>query len=98
MIRFITRKANHPNIVQVISIHISKQSELSIVMEFMDGGNLKDLLREDKQGKGKEFTVRFIEDIGSAIEHLHSLGIMHRDVKPENIFVSITYFVSTNNV
>lgn len=82
------RKANHPNIVQVISIHISKQSELSIVMEFMDGGNLKDLLREDKQGKEKEFTVRFIEDIGSAIEHLHSLGIMHRDVKPENIFLS----------
>ncbi|CAH3188203.1 unnamed protein product [Porites lobata] len=82
------RKANHPNIVQVISIHISKKSELSIVMEFMAGGNLKDLLRENKQGMGKEFTVTFIEDIGSAIEHLHSLGVMHRDVKPENIFLS----------
>ena len=57
-------------------------------MEFMAGGNLKDLLRENKQGMGKEFTVTFIEDIGSAIEHLHSLGVMHRDVKPENIFVS----------
>lgn len=54
----------------------------------MAGGNLKDLLRENKQGMGKEFTVTFIEDIGSAIEHLHSLGVMHRDVKPENIFVS----------
>lgn len=58
------------------------------MMEFMAGGNLKDLLRENKQGMGKEFTVTFIEDIGSAIEHLHSLGVMHRDVKPENIFVS----------
>ena len=58
------------------------------MMEFMAGGNLKDLLRENKQGMGKEFTVIFIEDIGSAIEHLHSLGVMHRDVKPENIFVS----------
>ena len=57
-------------------------------MEFMAGGNLKDLLRENKQGMAKEFTVIFIEDIGSAIEHLHSLGVMHRDVKPENIFVS----------
>ena len=58
------------------------------MMEFMAGGNLKDLLRENKQGMGKEFTVTFIEDIGSAIEHLHSLGVMHRDVKPENILVS----------
>ena len=58
------------------------------MMEFMAGGNLKDLLRENKQGMGKKFTVTFIEDIGSAIEHLHSLGVMHRDVKPENIFVS----------
>ncbi|XP_073233665.1 uncharacterized protein [Porites lutea] len=85
------RKANHPNIVQVISIHISKKSELSIVMEFMAGGNLKDLLRENKQGMGKEFTVTFIKDIGSAIEHLHSLEVMHRDVKPENIFVSTSF-------
>ena len=58
------------------------------MMEFMAGGNLKDLLRENKHGMGKEFTVTFIEDIGSAIEHLHSLEVMHRDVKPENIFVS----------
>ena len=58
------------------------------MMEFMAGGNLKDLLKKNKQGMEKEFTVTFIEDIGSAIEHLHSLGVMHRDVKPENIFVS----------
>ena len=80
------RKANHPKIVEVISIHISKQNELSIVMEFMAGGNLKDLLKAERKGQGKELMVRFIEDIGSAIEHLHSLDVMHRDVKPENIY------------
>ena len=63
------------------------------MMEFMAGGNLKDLLRKEKQGQGKEFTISFIEDIGSAIQHLHSLGAMHRDVKPENIFVSISSFL-----
>ncbi|XP_068708228.1 uncharacterized protein [Montipora foliosa] len=81
------KQANHPRIVEVISIYISKKNELSIVMEFMAGGNLKDYLKEHG-GQGKIFTVRFIEDIGSAIDHLHSLDIMHRDVKPENIFLS----------
>ena len=73
--------------MQVIEC-ISIQNQLAIVMEFMAGGNLKVLLEKHKDGgQGKEFTVRFTEDIGSALEHLHSLNIIHRDVKPENIFV-----------
>lgn len=80
------REAKHPKIVEVIAC-IAIQNQMAIVMEFMAGGNLKALLEKHHgQGQGKEFTVRFIE-IGSAIEHLHSLNIIHRDVKPENIFV-----------
>ena len=60
-------------------------------MEFMDGDNLgKYLQRTPGRGKNKEFTIRFLEDIGSAIAHLHSLKLIHRDVKPENIMVNIT--------
>lgn len=81
------REAKHPKIVEVIEC-ISIQNQLAIVMEFMAGGNLKVLLEKHHDGgQGKDFTVRFTEDIGSAIEHLHSLNIIHRDVKPENIFV-----------
>ena len=67
---------------------ITIQNQLAIVMEFMAGGNLKVFLGKGKRGHGKEFTLRFIEDIGSAVEHLHLRGITHRDIKPENIFVS----------
>ena len=71
-------------VIQCISI----QNQPAIVMEFMAGGNLKELLEKNQgRGQGKDVTLRFTEDIGSALEHLHSLNIMHRDVKPENILV-----------
>ena len=83
----LVREAKHPKIVEVIEC-ISIQNQLAIVMEFMAGGNLKVLLdKNEGRGQGKEFTLTFTEDIGSALEHLHSLNIIHRDVKPENIFV-----------
>lgn len=65
-------------------------NNLAIVMELVLGGNLKQFLKKDlKAAEKKEFTVRFVEHIGSAIEHLHSLDIIHRDVKPDNILVSM---------
>ena len=88
------REAKHPNIVKIFEC-ISIQNQLAIVMEFMAGGNLKAYLEKNYgTGQGKDFTIRFTEDIGSAIEHLHSLNIMHRDVKPDNIFVSVIISLS----
>ncbi|XP_044172563.1 uncharacterized protein LOC114963820 isoform X2 [Acropora millepora] len=81
-------KAKHPNIVGVIGC-LAIDNNLAIVMELVMGGNLKQFLKNDLHGAGKkEFTVRFVEHIGSAIEHLHSLDIIHRDVKPDNILLS----------
>ncbi|XP_015766245.1 PREDICTED: tyrosine-protein kinase Fer-like isoform X3 [Acropora digitifera] len=81
-------KAKHPNIVGVIGC-LAIDNNLAIVMELVLGGNLKQFLKKDlKAAEKKEFTVRFVEHIGSAIEHLHSLDIIHRDVKPDNILLS----------
>ncbi|XP_044172270.1 uncharacterized protein LOC122956650 [Acropora millepora] len=81
-------KAKHPNIVSIIDCQLI-DSHLAIVMELVKGGNLKQFLRKDlKVAEKKEFTVRFVEHIGSAIAHLHSLEIIHRDVKPDNILLS----------
>lgn len=90
-VMLVCREARHPKIVEVIEC-ITIQNQLAIVMEFMAGGNLKVFLGKGKRGQGKEFTLRFIEDIGSAVEHLHSQGFTHRDIKPENIFVSKSSF------
>ncbi|CAH3127815.1 unnamed protein product [Pocillopora meandrina] len=51
-------------------------------MEFMEGGTLKAYLEKNHgDGQGKDFSVRFLEDIGSAIEHLHSLNIIFVSLK-----------------
>ncbi|PFX18639.1 Serine/threonine-protein kinase Nek6 [Stylophora pistillata] len=87
------REAKHPKLVKVLD-WIFIPNQLAIVMEFMAAGDLKAYLEKYYgTGQGIDFTIRFIEDIGSAIEHLHSLNIMHRDVKPENIFLSADHTV-----
>ena len=88
---YFNSKAKHPNIVGIIDCQ-PIENNLAIVMELVNGGNLKEFLKKDLLTDGaekKEFTVRFVEHIGSAIEHLHSLNIIHRDVKPDNILVSM---------
>ncbi|XP_015774992.1 PREDICTED: uncharacterized protein LOC107353184 [Acropora digitifera] len=85
---YLLSKAKHPNIVGVIGC-LAIDNNLAIVMELVLGGNLKQFLKKDlKVAEKKEFTVRFVEHIGSAIEYLHSLNIIHRDVKPDSILLS----------
>ena len=86
---YFDRVAKHTNIVGIIECQLI-ENNLAIVMELVNGGNLKQFLKNDLHGaEKKEFTERFVEDIGSAIEYLHSLDIIHRDVKPDNILVSM---------
>jgi tetratricopeptide (TPR) repeat protein/tRNA A-37 threonylcarbamoyl transferase component Bud32 len=81
-------KLNHPNIVSIYDIG-KENGEQFFVLEFVDGMNLKELIKTYPEGKCDIQTVlRTGIDICSALQYAHSHGVLHRDIKPENILIT----------
>ncbi len=77
---------NHDNIVKVFDVSVSDSIQY-IVMEFVDGISLADYI-ERNDGKLKwKIAVFFTEQILSALSHAHEKGVVHRDIKPQNIML-----------
>ena len=76
---------SHPNIVQVYDVSSSDNANF-IVMELIDGISLKQYMQRKGILNWKE-TLHFAMQIGAGLEHAHSRGIVHRDIKPHNVMV-----------
>ena len=74
---------DHPNIVRIYDLGVS-DDHAHIAMEFVPGGDLRQRI---DQGILESDAVEYIRQIASALAKLHSLGILHRDLKPGNIMV-----------
>lgn len=76
---------SHPNIVKIIDVGFTDKIQY-IVMEYIDGITLKEFI--DQQGvlKWKD-SIHFIIQILRALQHAHDRGIVHRDIKPQNIML-----------
>jgi serine/threonine protein kinase len=83
---------DHPHIVHVTDL-IQEGEQLYIVMQFIDGQNLKQLLQKNGPFPAAE-AVRLLIQAGTAMSYLHARGIIHRDIKPQNIMLE----QSTNQV
>ena len=86
--RYVAQLA-HENIIPVRRVVDLKRGGVALVMEHVPGRTLRDLIR----GSGPlpvERAERIVRDVAAALGAAHDQGIVHRDVKPENIFVDET--------
>jgi tRNA A-37 threonylcarbamoyl transferase component Bud32 len=108
---------NHPNILQLVDFH-EDETHVHIVTERYTGGELFDVIAEHSTttsgnaggGGGclsERYAASIIKSVLEAVDYLHSMGIVHRDVKPENILFETKrddddnddhYFASTNSI
>ncbi|XP_023850324.1 serine/threonine-protein kinase Nek9 [Salvelinus sp. IW2-2015] len=83
----------HNNIIAYFN-HFMDKDTLLIELEYCNGGNLYDKIN---QQKGKLFTeevvIWYLYQVASAVAHIHKAGILHRDIKTLNIFLTKTNLI-----
>ena len=77
---------NHPNIVKVYDVSVGESLQY-IVMECVEGMTLREYLNERGGKITSRETVHFIAQILRALDHAHRNGVVHRDIKPQNIML-----------
>ena len=76
---------SHPNIVKIYDVGFSEKIQF-IVMEYIDGITLKEYMENERVLSWKD-AVHFVTQILRALQHAHERGIVHRDIKPQNIMM-----------
>jgi TM2 domain-containing membrane protein YozV len=80
-----------PHLVTIFDVKYNDQGRPFVIMEYVSGPALSDLLKESPGGLGSQKAAFFLREIGKGLSYLHECGIVHRDLKPSNIFYENGY-------
>ena len=78
---------NHPNIVKTYEFGWTLEDEMFLVMEFVEGVGLA-LLVDLQNEEMKRYRLRYMIQIGEALNHFHQQNWIHRDICPRNVMIS----------
>ena len=81
------KSLKHENIIAHLGALLTADNEMLHLVEFMDGGDLCQLITET-QGLDELQTRSIFTDVCAALNYLHSRGMVHSDVKPENVLLA----------
>lgn len=80
-----------PHLVTIYDVRRTAEGDPFVIMEYISGPSLRDILRAAPGGVGEQKAAFFVEGIGKGLAYLHERGIVHRDLKPGNIFYDDGY-------
>jgi serine/threonine protein kinase/serine phosphatase RsbU (regulator of sigma subunit) len=78
-------KMRHPGLVEILNLGETPEGSF-LLMEYVDGQTLDSLIR--KKTLTENFSINISKTLAGAIQEAHSVGVIHRDIKPRNILVS----------
>src|SRR5450432_1616131 len=80
-----------PHLVSIFDVKYNAQGRPFVVMEYVSGPSLRQLIDENPSGLGEQKSAFFLREIAKGLTFLHDCGIVHRDLKPGNIFYENGY-------
>ena len=80
-----------PHLVTIFDVKRNDRNEPFVIMEYVSGPSLRDLLTESPHGLGVQKAAFFLREIAKSLSYLHECGVVHRDLKPSNIFYENGY-------
>ncbi len=80
-------KLKHPNIVEVYDVSDESEEDRYLIVELVRGRTLRELLRAQRF-LPPEIAAAIALEVAAGLQHAHELGVIHRDVKPENVLIA----------